>query len=277
MKITKGQLTQLIEQSQEQRNSLDSDLPIKSETDINEYNESSNYMFFSNLKKIKRQAELLLELNQDKVDEILNDGHDWADDHISSATENMDQVFDFMMGIFKDEDVNPDEWNEPYKAKSISSDELNEQFGVKRKRVVFNNGGSISMQASNMNYSNPQDNEGPYNSIELGYPSKGTELPQDVLDHWENINNDPHTSIFAYVPAEAIKKLIDANGGIKSGDVPPLVQTDDAEHEEVGATKMIGTNDDVKAEKKSDDDYLDYEMVSEQIKQKIINNFKRFI
>jgi hypothetical protein len=57
----------------------------------------SNYMFFSNLEQIKRQCELLLEFDRDMVNNILTNGHDWADDHISSAKENIDQVFDFLM------------------------------------------------------------------------------------------------------------------------------------------------------------------------------------
>jgi hypothetical protein len=58
---------------------------------------SNRYMFFSNLKQMKRQCELLLELDEDVVTEILNNGHDWADDHITESKNNMDQVFDFMM------------------------------------------------------------------------------------------------------------------------------------------------------------------------------------
>jgi len=61
----------------------------------------SNYMFFSNLGQIHRQSKLLMELDEQKVNELLNNGHDWADDHISSAKENVDQVFDFMMNEFK--------------------------------------------------------------------------------------------------------------------------------------------------------------------------------
>jgi len=64
---------------------------------------TKNYMFFGNLKQIKRQCELLLELQPDEVNELLNNGHDWADDHISVAKENMDQVFDFMMNEFNDD------------------------------------------------------------------------------------------------------------------------------------------------------------------------------
>jgi hypothetical protein len=56
-----------------------------------------NYMFFSNLEQMKRQIDMLLELEPGLVDEIIQNGHDWADDHISEAKTNMDQVFDFLM------------------------------------------------------------------------------------------------------------------------------------------------------------------------------------
>jgi len=60
-----------------------------------------NYMFFSNLEQMKRQCELLLNLDKNVVNQLLEQGHDWADDHISSAKENIDQVFDFMMNETK--------------------------------------------------------------------------------------------------------------------------------------------------------------------------------
>jgi hypothetical protein len=70
---------------------------------------TGNYMFFSNLEQIKRQCELLLEIDENKVNEILNNGHDWADDHITVAKENLDQVFDFMMNQTKGQDTEMDE------------------------------------------------------------------------------------------------------------------------------------------------------------------------
>jgi hypothetical protein len=54
-------------------------------------------MFFSNLEQMKRQCEILLDMDQDMVESILDNGHDWAQDHISEAKNNMDQVFDFLM------------------------------------------------------------------------------------------------------------------------------------------------------------------------------------
>jgi hypothetical protein len=60
-------------------------------------NSTENYMTFSNLQQMKRQIDMLLELDENVVDKIIQNGHDWADDHISTAKENLDQVFDFMM------------------------------------------------------------------------------------------------------------------------------------------------------------------------------------
>ena len=64
---------------------------------LKEEQESENYMFFGNLKQIARQCKMLLEMDEEMVDQILQDGHDWADDHVSEAKTNMDQVFDFIM------------------------------------------------------------------------------------------------------------------------------------------------------------------------------------
>ena len=66
--------------------------------------ESPNYMFFSNLEQLIRQANLLLELEPEVIDEILLNGHDWAADHVTVAKENLDQVFDFMMNQIKGKD-----------------------------------------------------------------------------------------------------------------------------------------------------------------------------
>jgi hypothetical protein len=63
--------------------------------------ESERYMFFSNLEQMRRQCDLLLDLDRNMVEEILSNGHDWAQDHIAEAKNNMDQVFDFLMNETK--------------------------------------------------------------------------------------------------------------------------------------------------------------------------------
>ena len=67
--------------------------------------EMKRYMFFSNLEQIRRQADLLLDLDHSQIEDILEDGHDWADDHITVSKENLDQVFDFLMNETKKEDM----------------------------------------------------------------------------------------------------------------------------------------------------------------------------
>jgi len=63
--------------------------------------EGERYMFFSNLEQMRRQCDLLLDLDHNQVEEILKNGHDWAQDHIAEAKNNMDQVFDFLMNETK--------------------------------------------------------------------------------------------------------------------------------------------------------------------------------
>jgi dsDNA-specific endonuclease/ATPase MutS2 len=70
---------------------------------LREETESNRYMFFQNLQQMKRQCEMLLELNEDEVSSILENGHDWAQDHIAESKNNMDQVFDFIMNEIKGE------------------------------------------------------------------------------------------------------------------------------------------------------------------------------
>lgn len=67
--------------------------------------ESQRYMFFSNLQQMRRQCDLLLDLDKEMVESILEDGHDWAQDHIAEAKNNLDQVFDFMMNETKKDDM----------------------------------------------------------------------------------------------------------------------------------------------------------------------------
>jgi hypothetical protein len=65
--------------------------------------QSDRYMFFSNLEQMRRQCDILLSKNRDEIDSILDNGHDWAQDHIAEAKNNMDQVFDFLMNETTDE------------------------------------------------------------------------------------------------------------------------------------------------------------------------------
>jgi hypothetical protein len=79
---------------------------------------NTRYMFFSNLEQMKRQCEMLLEIDQDEIESILDGGHDWAQDHISEAKNNMDQVFDFLMNEIKGSDYEDDDMIEEGRKKT---------------------------------------------------------------------------------------------------------------------------------------------------------------
>ena len=64
------------------------------DSDMGSHNE--NYMFFANIESICRMIEKMLEFNNLEVDGLLGEGHDWAEDHISAAKENVQQVHDWL-------------------------------------------------------------------------------------------------------------------------------------------------------------------------------------
>jgi hypothetical protein len=73
---------------------------------LDEDSKGENYMFFSNLKQMRRQIDMMLEnFNPYWVDSTLADGHDWADDKISESKTNIDSVFDFFMNKKTDGEV----------------------------------------------------------------------------------------------------------------------------------------------------------------------------
>ena len=93
---------------------------------------NSRYMFFSNLEQMKRQCDLLLELDKHEIEEILENGHDWAQDHIAEAKNNLDQVFDFIMN----------ESNADYDANESSYDDemmMESELSEKKKKNVPTN------------------------------------------------------------------------------------------------------------------------------------------
>lgn len=60
--------------------------------------ETKHYMFFSNLKSIKEKAEAILAMDQSEVDSLLGDGHDWASDHIATSKDDVEEVYNWLMG-----------------------------------------------------------------------------------------------------------------------------------------------------------------------------------
>lgn len=99
--------------------------------------EGTRYMFFSNLEQMNRQTQLLMDLDQAQVESILENGHDWAQDHISEAKNNMDQVFDFMMN----------EVNHPSQDMSQEDDEMVMMEGRKKSGTKLCSRGKSAAKA----------------------------------------------------------------------------------------------------------------------------------
>ena len=57
-----------------------------------------NYMFFGNLKTIKRLVDEMLEMDEAEVDSMLTNGHNWALDHIATSKDDVEEVFNFLAG-----------------------------------------------------------------------------------------------------------------------------------------------------------------------------------
>lgn len=70
---------------------------------IKRFNESerpNNYMFFSNLENMKKMIDELSKMDPNTIDKML-DEHDWASDHMSVATENLEHLYNFFTNTEK--------------------------------------------------------------------------------------------------------------------------------------------------------------------------------
>lgn len=63
--------------------------------------ETKHYMFFSNLKVIKEKIDAMLKMDSSKIDDELSKGHDWANDHITSSRDDIEEVYNWLTTRFK--------------------------------------------------------------------------------------------------------------------------------------------------------------------------------
>lgn len=80
---------------------------FKSFDTVNENNDmkdrNDNYMFFANLQHIVRMASEIQDMDESKIDEMLTEGHDWANDHISKSMESIEHVYNFLLSSMEEE------------------------------------------------------------------------------------------------------------------------------------------------------------------------------
>jgi hypothetical protein len=84
--------------------------------------------------------------------------------------------------------------------------------------VRCDDGFRMSVQASETHYCSPRDNIGPYTSVEVGYPS----LYDLHLIKYAEDPDDPTSTVYGWVPEYVIRMVIDAHGGMVSGELPTL-------------------------------------------------------
>ena len=88
--------------------------------------------------------------------------------------------------------------------------------------VQYADGFTVSIQAGSTFYCEPRSNAvGAYESVELGFPNRPCIFIKDYAEDPEN----PTGSVYGYVPAHVVRKMIAAHGGIVSGECPPLVES----------------------------------------------------
>ena len=87
------------------------------------------------------------------------------------------------------------------------------------ERLVCTDGFSMSVQANEGAYCTPRENDqSEYASVEVGFPSEEEPL---IMEYAEN-PDDPTETVYGWVPAHVIRKVIVKHGGISTGEHPPL-------------------------------------------------------
>ena len=88
--------------------------------------------------------------------------------------------------------------------------------------VTCADGFTVSIQAGRHNYSEPRtDTSHAYESVELGFPNRPCIFIKDYAEDPRDLTG----TVYGYVPAHIVRKMIAAHGGIVSGECPPLVKS----------------------------------------------------
>lgn len=83
-----------------------------------------------------------------------------------------------------------------------------------KEPIVCADGFRMSVQASRTHYCSPREDEGPYTSFEVGFPSAQDER----LIRYAEDKRRPKNTVYGWVPAEVIDEVIAAHGGLKEDE-----------------------------------------------------------
>lgn len=79
-----------------------------------------------------------------------------------------------------------------------------------RPRYVCADGFSVSIQASRTHYCTPREDIGPYDKVELGYPSERVEALMPYIDG--DPDGDEWETVYGCVPVDVVDAVIGAHG-----------------------------------------------------------------
>ena len=83
-------------------------------------------------------------------------------------------------------------------------------------KIICADGFAMSVQASSSAYSTPREDEGPYTTAEVGYPTE----EEDLLMKYVEDASRPTDTVYPYVPSTVISLVCAKHGGIVEGDLP---------------------------------------------------------
>jgi len=78
------------------------------------------------------------------------------------------------------------------------------------RKVVCRDGFSMSVQASTGHYCSPRNDEGPWETVEVGFPSAIEPLLWDYADEPGKLTD----TVYGYVPIELVAAVIEVHGGL---------------------------------------------------------------
>jgi hypothetical protein len=159
---------------------------------IKENKMTENYMFFSNLQQIHRQCEMLMKMDPQELDQIIKNGHDWADDHVSEAKNNMDQVFDFFMNETKRKD-SQDVTADMDQFSLNEEGELNEKCwdGYKQVGSKMKNGKKVPNCVPTNEASSPAQQAAIAINMKKNGKTPKNETTEEEIDESKNCPTDP--------------------------------------------------------------------------------------
>jgi hypothetical protein len=94
-------------------------------------------------------------------------------------------------------------------------------------RIVCNSGLSFSAQAGKLTYCEPRSDRGPWQSVEIGYPSE--EIPE-FMPYVEDADH-PLDTVYGNVPVSVVNRVLENNDGIDLSASRPKHRTSNPDDE----------------------------------------------